>query len=112
MTLWFYPKISDYTYSRIREFSYGDVVYRDTVFTDLYNIGLPMFIDKMGIEYVNNGHAAYGNYAFQIPAPEEGKDIEMFEYPGHPSFSYTDSKIKMGYGNSCPINAFMAMKFI
>lgn len=26
-----YPKISDYTYSRIREFSYGDVVYRDTV---------------------------------------------------------------------------------
>lgn len=103
-----YPKISDYTYSRIREFSYGDVVYRDTVFTDLYNIGLPMFIDKMGIEYVNNGHAAYGNYAFQIPAPEEGKDIEMFEYPGHPSFSYTDSKIKMGYGNSSPINAFMA----
>lgn len=78
-----YPKIEDCTYS--------------------YVIGLPVFIYETGMEYVNKGHDIYGNYSFQVP--EEG---DILEYPGHPAFSYTDSQKTGIYGNSSPINAFMA----
>lgn len=78
-----YPKIEDYTYS--------------------YVIGLPVFIYETGMEYVNKGHDIYGNYSFQVP-----EDGDILEYPGHPAFSYTDSQKTGIYGNSSPINAFMA----
>lgn len=99
-----YPKIEDYTYSYVMSYPVGDTIRKDTIVSDIYNIGLSVLICETGIEYVNKGHDIYGNYAFQIP--EEDGDI--FEYPGHPAFSYTDTQKTGIYGNSSPINAFMA----
>ena len=96
-----YPQFVDYE----EEITYvWDDGYSETT-TNYYNyIGLPIFINNEGIEYINKGHDIYGNYAFQIP--EEDGDI--LEYPGHPAFSYTDKQKTGIYGNSSPINAFMA----
>ena len=101
--LMIYPEIGDYTYSYVMSYPVGDIIRNDTIVSEIYNIGLPVFIYETDIEYVNKGHDIYGNYAFQVP--EEG---DILEYPGHPAFTYTD-KQKIGiYGNSSPINAFMA----
>lgn len=96
-----YPQLSDYE----EEITFVlDDDYSETI-TNYYNcIGLPVFISNEGIEYINKGHDIYGNYAFQIPE----KDGDILEYPGHPAFSYTDSQKTGIYGNSSPINAFMA----
>lgn len=102
--LMIYPEIGDYTYSYVMNYPVGDIIRNDTIVSEIYNIGLPVFIYETGMEYVNKGHDIYGNYAFQIP--EEDGDI--LEYPGHPAFSYTDTQKTGIYGNSSPINAFMA----
>lgn len=96
-----YPQFVDYE----EEITYvWDDGYSETT-TNYYNyIGLPVFISNEGIEYINKGHDIYGNFAFQVP--EEDGDI--LEYPGHPAFSYIDTQKTGIYGNSSPINAFMA----
>lgn len=96
-----YPQLSDYE----EELTYvWDDGYSETM-TNYYNyIGLPIFISNEGIEYINKGHDIYGNYSFQVPE----KDGDILEYPGHPAFSYTNKQKTGIYGNSSPINAFMA----
>ena len=100
-----YPKLGDYKeyFEDIWEDEEGNI-YKETGSFYRNTLGLPVFISKEGIEYVNKGHDAYGNYAFQIPEIKG----DILEYPGHAAFSYT-AKEKTGiYGNSCPMNAVMA----
>ncbi len=102
-----YPTFGDYRNVLVEIWDEDGEVVKDTTIYYSNIIGLPAFISKKGIEYVNKGHDAYGNYSFQIP-----EDGDILEYPGHSVFSYTD-KEKMGiYGNSCPINAFMAQSSV
>ena len=99
-----YPMYSDYEYTYTIDFGDG-MVREETAYCNI--IGLPVFVSQDGIEYVNKGHDAYGNYSFQIPETEG----DILEYPGHPAFSYTDAEKTGTYGNSCPINVFMAQNY-
>lgn len=100
-----YPEFTDYEQEVTYDYGNGNIrkgiVYSNT-------IGLPVFVSKDGVEYINKGHDAYGNFAFQMR--EDGGDI--LEYPGHPAFSYTEAQKTGIYGNSCPINAFMSQNYI
>ena len=99
------PQYGDYRRMVIEIQERGDgSIRRDTSYYYSNTIGLPVIMTKNGMEYVNKGHDAYGNYSFQVP--EEKGDI--LEYPGHPAFSYMQPEKTGIYGNSCPINAFMA----
>ena len=77
--------------------------YRPNSYSDLQRLtyGLPIFANKNGIEFINNGHPRYDFYSL----------IEMDEraitpfYPGQEAFSYTKKEKTGVYGNSCPINA-------
>ncbi len=94
--------------SIVKHYDFGD-------FTQCFNlIGNPVVwhADKQAFEYVNKGHDAYGNYAFQTYPEWLFEDAPMLEYPGHPAFSYyLDPAHPIVLGECAPINAFMAQNY-
>lgn len=99
-----YSRYSDYEEEVTYDWGEGGI---HTLTNYYVNNGLPVFVSNEGIEYINKGHDIYGNYSFQIPE----EDGDVLEYPGHPAFSYTDKQKAGIYGNSSPINAFMAQNY-
>ena len=100
------PTFTDYSYIQTTIYDWGDgEIYEDKFQVFYDTMGLPMLIDGDKIEYVNKGHDAYGNYSFQSP---EYPETTIYEYPGHPVFTYMGDQKKMEYGNSAPVAAFMA----
>lgn len=102
-------KYLDKQYMFVDEWEYEDengqlVTVKDTSYYYGALASLPAFVSKEGVEYVNSGHDAGGNFAFHRPVG--GGDI--MEYPGNPAFAFTTAEKALDFGSGCPINAIMA----
>lgn len=107
-----YPAYGDFFHEVVYKDQYEDengqlVEYNDTVrfYNNIY--GESSFVSTNGIEYFDQGHDIFGNYAFQLK--EDGSDV--IEYPGHAAFSTEASKRVGIYGNSSPILSFMSQSY-
>lgn len=63
--------------------------------------------DGSSVEYFDNGHSVFGNFAFQV-SPGTEDITEYREYPGHKAFSAPADKRTGVYGNSVPMFSMLS----